>query len=128
MLLLYIVESAVPILTVLLIWAVYNAWKKNILAHRKAATLHAVATLVSTALVFVLVRLGYSVGEEAPKWIRDIHFVIIYQIPILLGFLMYFGLSGRRKIHKRFAIYYLLIWTAALATGLMIFLTHNGLI
>lgn len=125
--LLYLIEGDIPILTFLLVWAGLLALKGNIGKHKKVAIAHAVATWLSYLLIIILLKLGFEVGGNAPKWIINTHLVIIYTIPPALVFLMVTGLKGMRSIHKRFALFYVLIWSGALITGLMIFLKARGL-
>ena len=126
MILLYLVEGLVPVLTFLLVWAGWAAWKKDIARHKKIAASHAVATWASTAVVAILVQMGYTTGKKAPEWILEIHLVIIYLIPLLLVILMFTGLSGKRKIHLPLALFYAVNWVAALVTGGMIFASVRG--
>lgn len=124
--LLYLIEGDIPILTFLLVWAGMLALKGNIRKHKKVAIAHAIATWLSCLLVIVLVRMGFEVGGHAPKWLMNIHLVIIYAIPLILVCLMTTGLKGMRSIHKRFALFYAITWSLALLTGLMIFLKVRG--
>jgi hypothetical protein len=124
--LLYVVESGVPLLTGLLFYAGWMAYKKDIARHKKWAAIHAVLTWVSTALVAALVALGFKMGEGAPEWIMDIHLVFIYAIAPMLAVLMFTGLKGVRKIHIPLAMVYVLNWLASLFTGAMIFAADRG--
>lgn len=124
--LLYIIEGAVPLLTITLVWAGYLAFKKNVPAHKKMAIFHAVTTWLSYIVVMGLVRMGFSMGENAPAWIMNIHLAIIYTLPPMLVALMILGLKGARKLHITLASIYALLWIAALVTGAMIFFTHRG--
>lgn len=124
--LLYLIEGDIPILTFLLVWAGMLALKGNISKHKKIAITHAIATWLSYLLIIILVRMGYEVGGNAPKWIINTHLAIIYVIPVILVCLMTTGLKGMRSIHKRFALFYVVIWSGALLTGLMIFLKVKG--
>lgn len=121
--LLYVIESAVPFLTILLVWAASLALKKDIEKHKKVALGYAVATLVSYALVIILVRFGYKIGGETPKWLMNLHLVVIYTIPLLLVGLVALGLKGRRKAHIVMACIYAIYWSGALITGAMIFIS-----
>lgn len=124
--LLFLVEGGVPVLVALLARAAVFALKKDIARHKKAAMIHAAATWVSLALVVALVKMGYTIGENAPAWILNIHLAIIYLIPPLLVILPATGLSGRRTAHMVAAITYCVVWAAALITGAMIFSMHKG--
>lgn len=124
--LLYIVESAVPLLTANLIYAGILAKRKDIARHKKWAAIHAVTTWVSCILVYGLVKLGFKMGEGAPAWIMDVHLVIIWAIPPMLVVLMWSGLKGFRKIHLPLMAIYSLNWLAALVTGAMIFAADRG--
>lgn len=126
--LLYLIEGVIPILTFLLVWAGTLALKGNIQKHKKVAIAHAIATWLSCALVIILVRMGYEVGGHTPKWLMNLHLVIIYAIPPALVCLMITGLKGMRSYHKRFALFYIIVWSGALLTGLMIFLKVKGLV
>lgn len=124
--LLYLVEGGAPILVALLARAAVFALKKDIARHKKAAMIHAAATWISLILVLVLVKMGYSIGENAPAWILKIHLAIIYLIPPLLVILPATGLSGRRTAHMVAAITYCVVWAASLITGAMIFSMSKG--
>jgi len=125
-LLLYLIESAVPLLTFLLVWTLVLALKKNIGKHKKIATIYAVSTFVSIVLVAILVRMGFVIGENAPKWIMSIHLVFIYGIlPLLLG-LMVTALKEKRSLHIGLAVTYLVFWCGSLVTGAMIFMMHHN--
>ena len=124
--LLYIVESAVPLLTANLIYAGMLAKRKDIAGHKKWAGIHAVTTWVSCFLVYGLVKLGYKMGDGAPDWIMDVHLVIIWAIPPMLAILMWSGLKGIRKVHLPMMAIYSLNWVAALVTGAMIFMADRG--
>lgn len=124
--LLYVVESAVPILTALLIWAGALALRKNIEKHKKIAASHALATWISSIAVVILVRLGFTMGGGAPDWILNIHLAIIYAIPPWLVLLAMTGLWGKRSVHKGFAGAYVVLWGLALVTGAMIFAMDRG--
>lgn len=124
--LLYIVESAVPLLTANLVYAGILAKRGDIERHKKWAGIHAITTWVSSILVFVLVRLGFRMGDGAPDWIMDVHLVIIWAIPPMLAVLMFTGLKGIRKVHLPLAAIYSLNWMAALVTGAMIFAADQG--
>ena len=126
--LLYLIEGDIPLLTFLLVWAGILGLKGNIRKHKKVAITHAIATWLSCLLVIVLVRMGYEAGGHTPKWLMNIHLVIIYAIPPALVCLMVTGLKGLRSVHKKFALFYVIIWSAALLTGLTIFLKLKGLI
>ncbi len=124
--LLYLIESAVPLLTFLLVWTLILALKKNIGKHKKIAIIYAVSTCVSIILVAVLVRVGFVIGENAPKWIMDIHLVFIYGIlPLLLG-LVVTAFKGKRFLHIGLAVTYLVFWCGSLVTGAMIFMMHHN--
>jgi uncharacterized membrane protein YozB (DUF420 family) len=125
--LLYLIEGDIPILTFFLVWAGLLALKGNIKKHKKIAIIHAIATWLSCLLVIVLVRMGFETGGNAPKWLMNIHLVIIYTIPPALVILMATGLKGMRSFHKRFALFYIVVWSGALLTGFMIFLKVKGL-
>ncbi|VAX21581.1 hypothetical protein MNBD_NITROSPINAE04-1594 [hydrothermal vent metagenome] len=118
--LLYLIEGDVPLLTFLLVWAGILALNGNIQKHKKVALAHAIATLASYLSIIILVRVGYEVGGNAPKWIMTVHHAIIYAIPPALACLMVTGLKGKRSIHKGFALLYVIIWSGALLTGLII--------
>lgn len=124
--LLYLVEGGAPALVALLVRAAILALKKDIARHKKAAIMHAAATWISLISVLALVKMGYSIGENAPKWILNIHLTIIYMIPPLLVILPATGLSGKRTSHMIAAIIYCMIWVAALITGAMIFSMSKG--
>jgi len=124
-LLLYLIEGAVPLLTFLLVWALFLALKKDIGKHKRVATIYAAATWVSTILVGVLVRMGFVIGENAPKWIMDIHLVFIYGILPLLLALMVTAYKGKRLVHIGLAVTYVVFWCGALVTGAMIFMLHH---
>ncbi|VAX19893.1 hypothetical protein MNBD_NITROSPINAE03-485 [hydrothermal vent metagenome] len=118
--LLYLIEGDIPLLTFLLVWAGILALNGNIKKHKKVALAHAIATLASFLLIIILVRVGYEVGGNAPKWIMNVHHTIIYTIPPALICLMVTGLKGKLSIHKGFALFYVLTWSGALLTGLVI--------
>lgn len=123
----YIVESATPLLTILLLWAAWEVLKKkNVQKHRKVALVHAGATVASLVLVVLLVRLGYQMGEKAPEWILSLHLKIIYFGVALLVMVAATGLKRKKRIHFPLAIVYVLNWAAALVTGAMIFGMHKG--
>jgi len=124
--LLYIVEAAVPLLTWLMVWALALGLKQNFARHKKIAFSHAIATWASYAIVILLVRLGFTMGGNAPDWIVDTHLVIIYLIPPLLVALMVTGLKKKRAPHGKIVIIYVVTWSAALVTGAMIFLMDRG--
>jgi uncharacterized membrane protein YozB (DUF420 family) len=124
--LLYVVEGGAPALVALLARAAHLALKKDIAKHKKAALTHSAATWISLILVLVLVKMGYTIGENAPAWILKIHLAIIYMIPPMLIILPATGLSGRRTAHMIAAITYCAIWAAALITGAMIFSLSKG--
>ncbi len=126
--LLYVIESDIPLLTFLLVWAGSLAVKGNIQKHKKIAVIHAIATWISCVIVVTLVRLGFEIGGEAPKWIINMHLLIIYTIPVTLVGLMVTGPMGRRAIHRRLALFYVVSWSAALLTGFTIFLLAKKLI
>jgi len=126
--LLYLIESDIPLLTFLLIWAGVLALNGNIQKHKKVAIAHAVATWLSYLLIIVLVKMGFEVGGNAPKWIVNTHLAIIYTIPPALVCLMVTGLKGKRSIHRGFALFYIITWSGALLTGVVIFLKAKGLI
>lgn len=125
-LLLYAVEGIVPVLTALFVWAGVLALKQEKEKHKKIAAAHAVSTWVASAAVALLVRLGYTIGGEAPEWIMSIHLVIIYLIPPWLVLLAVTGLAGKRSAHAPLAAAYAVLWTAALVTGAMIFAMARG--
>ncbi|MBI5815265.1 MAG: hypothetical protein HZB29_06600 [Nitrospinae bacterium] len=124
--LLYIVESAVPLLVGLLVWAIVVAYRKDGGKHRKVAMMHAIATWLSTVIVVTLVRAGFRMGEHAPAWIQDLHWNIIMWIPPLLLMLALSGLSRKKNIHLPIAAIYVVVWLAALTTGGMMFSMHKG--
>lgn len=124
--LLYVVESAVPLLTANLVYAAMLARRKDIAGHKKWAGIHAITTWVSSILVFTLVRLGFKMGEGAPEWIMNVHLVIIWSIPPMLVILMWSGLKGIRKVHIPLMVIYSINWAAALVTGAMIFAADRG--
>jgi len=118
--LLYLIEGDIPLLTFLLVWAGILALNGNIEKHKKVALAHAIATLASYLLIIILVRAGYEVGGNAPRWIMNVHHAIIYAIPPALVCLMVTGLKRKRRIHRGFALLYVLTWFGALLTGLII--------
>jgi uncharacterized membrane protein YozB (DUF420 family) len=124
--LLYFVEGGAPVLVALLVRAALLALKKDIARHKKAAMIHAVATWISLILALILVKMGFTISENAPAWISKIHLAIIYMIPPLLVILPATGLSGRRTAHMMAAITYCVIWAASLITGAMIFSMSRG--
>ena len=102
------------------------ALKRDIARHKKAAMIHAAATWIALITVLVLVKMGYTIGENAPAWILKIHLAIIYMIPPMLVILPATGLSGWRTAHMMAAITYCVIWAASLITGAMIFSMSKG--
>ena len=72
--------------------------------------------------------MGYAVDGKAPQWLMSLHLVIIYMIPPMLVALIILGVKGKRKTHIPLAVCYLIIWSGALITGAMIFLSGRGLL
>ncbi|MBI4667317.1 MAG: hypothetical protein HY751_13015 [Nitrospinae bacterium] len=124
--LLYVVEADIPILVWLLGWALVLAMKGDHEKHKKVAIWHGVATWASAAIVFVLVRMGFRMGQSAPEWILDLHLNIIYTIPPLLILLAITAMNRKSLAHKGTAAAYLMLWAAALVTGGMIFAMDRG--
>lgn len=122
----YTVETAIPLLTALLIWAWMMARRHDFARHKKIAMSHAAATWASYVVVIVMVELGYTMGGKAPEWIMNLHLVIIYIIAPLIAVMMFTGFSGKRVAHRALAFSYLTLWTAALITGGMIFMMDKG--
>ncbi len=125
----YIIEGAVPVLTWFLVVALIRAFAKDYERHQKTAKIHALLTLSSCALVFILVRLGHSLDKgSAPEWILTVHLIIIYlMIPSLVA-LMVTGSKRIRAVHVPLAYFYTVNWVLALVTGCMIFLFSKGYI
>jgi uncharacterized membrane protein YozB (DUF420 family) len=119
--LLYVIESSVPLLTIVLIITVVRARKREIERHMKIAKIYVGLTFASYAIVMTLTRLGYSLEGDTPKWIGNAHFATIYAIPVLLLVLVYSGLKGKGALHKPIALLYILAWAGALVTGSLIF-------
>lgn len=124
--LLFLVEGLVPVLVALLVWAAVLALRKNIAKHKKVAIAHVAATWTSLIVVVALVKMGYSIGDNAPAWILKIHLLIIYMFPPLLVILPATALTGRRVAHMMTAITYSVVWAASLLTGAMIFAMDRG--
>ncbi|MDH5509076.1 MAG: hypothetical protein OEZ32_01850 [Nitrospinota bacterium] len=126
--LLYVVEAVVPILAIQLVWAGRLALRKEKERHKRIAAIHASSMWASYLLVWGLIMLGQTMKGNAARWIVETHLVIIYIIPALLVFMMATGLKGIRKPHMALAALYVVLWSAALVTGAMIFLSHRGFI
>ena len=120
--LLYIIESAIPLLTILLVWAVVMARRGKFVRHKKMAKLHAFSTFAAYVVVIVLVRIGFGMAAHAPAWIMKTHLAIIYLLPILLVILLVTGFGKKRSTHRKVAYFYIISWSMALLTGGMIFL------
>ncbi len=126
--LLYVIESAVPLLTIMLIMTIVRARKRDIERHMKIAKIYVGLTFASYAIVMALTRLGYGLEGKTPKWISNAHFAAIYAIPVLLLVLVYSGLKGKGALHKPVALLYIAAWAGALVTGFMIFASARHLI
>ena len=124
--LLYVIESAVPLLSGLFIWAAILALKGDYEKHKKVAMSFAIVTWLSYIVVIILVRFGHNIDGKAPEWIVNLHMLIIYYIPPALALMAYTGITGKKPMHKKVAISLAVAWLGALVTGAMIFITARG--
>ena len=126
-----ILQSVVPILTGLMVYAIILAIKGNIEKHQKVASLLMVLTFVGVSGLLITVAMGFdytSLKDPLLGWGPDsihqrltIHRCFSGPLTLALCYTLYTGITKKRKSHRLAANITVFFWIGTLTTAVIFF-------